>query len=139
MTVKVNFTQTPTLSTTWLSLKWTYLVVSSTFDGTYSNIWCTSASTTGPFPLSNVPLDHIGSAFVMQGGVTGDCDIYVHSLFQADLQNCEPVPASGQYKGGKIIVHAYITGFFSHLSAPTIKMYAFKHNSGPSSNTKSDS
>ena len=70
----------------------------------------------------HVPLDHIGSAFVMQGGVTGDCDIYVHSLFQADLQNCEPVPASGQYKGGKIIVHAYITGFFSHLAVPTKKI-----------------
>ena len=61
MDITFNFTQglggTPTV---WVSLKWTYLIVSSTFDGTYTNIWCTLATFTGPFPNVNTPVDPVG-------------------------------------------------------------------------------
>jgi hypothetical protein len=45
------------------------------------------------------------------GGLTGDCDIYVDPLMQVDLANCAAVPANGQYQGGKVVIHAYISGF----------------------------
>ena len=90
MLVVLNFTRTiaATTFTAWTSLKWTYLVVSSTFDGSYTNIWCTSATLTSSLPSSNLPLDPVGSAFLAQGGEVGDCDIFVDPLFQTDLVSC---------------------------------------------------
>lgn len=93
-------------------IKWTYLVVSSTFDGTYTNIWATFAE----FNITNqqyvdVPIDPVGTAFLNNGGAPKDCNIYVDPLLQVDLQGCESVPANGIYKGGKPIIHAYISGF----------------------------
>ena len=143
MTVTYNFTQgLTTTATLWVSLKWTYLVVSSTFDGTYTNIWCTFSTFSGPFPNANTPvIPAIPPTLIFNqlGGATGDCDIYVDPLFQADLQNCEAVPANGQYKGGKIIIHAYISGFQSNFSSGVTNVQTIKAGTGGSPNPQSDS
>ena len=142
MTVTFNFTQTTaaTIVTTWVTLKWTYLVVSNNFDGTYTNIWCHFIDYSGAFPVTNLSIDTtVGNPFSQQGGATGDCDIYVDPLFQADLQNCEAVPANGQYQGGKIIIHAYVSGFISTFSGGDVNIQAIKAESGPIYHPNSDS
>ena len=113
-----------TITTSWKSLRWTYLVVSSTFDGTYTNIWATFTTiSTINNTFVNVPVDSVGSAFLANGGAPKDCNIYIDPLLQVDLQGCQPVPASGIYTGGKPIIHAYISGFegtFANDTLPTI-------------------
>jgi hypothetical protein len=105
-------------TTIWIFLKWTYLVVSSTFDGTYSNIWATNTEFDPSLNLTqNVPIDPIGTAFLAFGGDPGDCDIYVNPLLQLDIDHCLQVPANGQYQGGRPIIHAYITGFSLNYSS----------------------
>ena len=140
MSVTLSFTRTVAgTPTIWISLKWTYLVVSSTFDGTYTNIWASPATLDGPFPYTNVPVDPVGLAFLVQGGATGDCNIYIDPLFQADLQNCEAVPAKGENQGGKIILHSYISGFRSDFSTGTSQVEVSKADIGVGTNPKSDS
>lgn len=64
--------------TKWLNLKWTYLVISASFDGTYSNIWATNAQIDpSAKSISNLPIDPIGNTFILFGGAPGDCDIFV--------------------------------------------------------------
>ncbi len=43
MSLEIYFKDINSSTTQWLRLKWTYLLVSSTFDGSYSNIWATFA------------------------------------------------------------------------------------------------
>ena len=119
ITFKVQFNPKGSLTyTTWLKLKWTYLVVSSTFDSTYSNIWATSAELNpASKSIVNIPIDSIGSAFLVVGGEVGDCDIFVDPLLQLDIPHCLKVPANGQYIGGKPIIHAYIYGFSATTAA----------------------
>ena len=116
MTINTTFSQLSGI-TAWSMLKWTYLVVSATFDGTYTNIWATFAEVTDVvLPIENMAVDPIGLEFLSYGGISGDCDIYVSPLMQVDLTNCLPVAASSQYTGGKPIIHAYISGFNSKVN-----------------------
>lgn len=113
MTMIVSFRDVQrgiTNTTVWLKLKWTYLIISSTFDGKFTNIW-TTFSEFDPQNVNNAPVHSQGLTFMAMGGITADCDIYMDPLMQVDLQNCKPLPVNGQYEGGKIIIHAYITGF----------------------------
>ena len=73
MQLNINFFHNATSHITqWTMLKWTYLVVSSQFDGDYTNIWATFATvpftTASPLPKVNVPVDPIGTAFMAHGG-----------------------------------------------------------------------
>mgnify|MGYP000857463273 FL=1 len=78
MTINLLFGQPNTIYTKWLNLKWTYLVVSSTFDGKYSNIWATNAQIDpSAKSITDMPIDPVGNAFISFGGDQGDCDIYV--------------------------------------------------------------
>jgi hypothetical protein len=58
----------------WGGLKWTYLVVAATFDGSYSNIWATNVQV-DPSSNSyfNVPIDPVGLEFLGSGREEGDC------------------------------------------------------------------
>lgn len=96
--------------TQWMKLKWTYLLVSSTFDGEYTNIW-TTFTEVKPLTQEKQPVHLYGLAFLVKGGINEDCDVYVSPLMQVDGTGCTPVPANSQYTGGKIIIHAYVSGF----------------------------
>lgn len=112
MEIRVRFEYQSYMKTTWQNLKWTYLVVSSIFDGSYSNVWATFATfSTLNNSFINVPIDPVGTAFLANGGAPQDCNIFIDPLLQVDLQGCQPVPVSDMYTGGKPIVHAYISGF----------------------------
>lgn len=125
-----------TNTTVWLKLKWTYLIISSTFDGKYTNIWTTFAEF-DPQNINNSPVHSQGLTFIAMGGITADCDIYMDPLMQVDLQNCKPRPVNGQYEGGKIIIHAYITGFsLLHRQGNSNQISVSK---GSSQDQKSDS
>ena len=139
MSLNIQFKTFTSNSTTWLKLKWSYLVVSSTFDGTYTNIWATNAELDPSIRnINNVPVDPTGSAFLALGGDIGDCDMFVDPLLQLDIPHCLAIPANGQYIGGKPIIHAYITGFsanaVSYPNGPSVSVWK-----GNNTNKYSDS
>ena len=56
-------------------------------------------------PIGSLP------EFMVNGGAPADCNVYIDPLMQVDLTGCAAVAASSQNQGGKIIIHAYISGY----------------------------
>jgi hypothetical protein len=109
--------------TRWTKVSFTYIVVSRSFSGAYSDIWATVAEVTGPQLAaansgSPVAVDLYGFAFstatgaLPPSGCTAYRDPTMTHVFETTT--CGALPFTNppnDLAGGKLGVHAYIMGF----------------------------
>lgn len=65
--------------------------------------------------------------------------MFISPLLQVDLSGCEPIAAENQYRGGKPIIHAYISGFsFNATSSQDMNISVLKGNKSADQNSDSN-
>jgi len=119
--------------TLWSVVSFSYIVVSRTFSGSYSDIWATVAEATNPAdtfttPVSNAAFDAIGVIYQRDTSTNPftakSCVIYTDPFYSVDAA-CDastPIVAATLSQNGKQIVHTYIMGFIWN-PAKTTKQY----------------
>ena len=120
----------PVVLTKWTKVSFTYIVVSRSFSGAYSDIWATVAEVQDQeIAAANsalVPVDLIGLAFTKTANPPTNCGAYSDSGAGANQgfnyaapggaipTKCSsaviPTPTTNA-QGGRLIVHSYIMGF----------------------------
>ena len=119
MRVTVNFRNPGDGTITlWNLVSFSYIVVSRSFSGTYSDIWATITSVSNPpnnvniaGPLGARAFDIIGTYY---GAAKSQCGIYQDAnvvSFGTANAACGGVPATTAAAGGATVIHAYIMGF----------------------------
>ncbi len=100
--------------TLWTLVSFSFIVVSRTFSGTYSDIWATVASVSNPGnTINGAAVDPIGSYYL--GATPTQCGIYQDPNYvsrgTAVCNAAGQTPIAGLPTGGSTIIHAYIMGF----------------------------
>ena len=114
---------TPPILTKWTKVGFTYIVVSRSFTGAYSDIWATVVEVQGTqLAAANVgpiAVDLIGFPFTKGVATVGSCTAYqditnIGFGYRTAVTNCGRVdianPAT-HAAGGRLVIHAYIMGF----------------------------
>lgn len=121
----------PVVLTKWTKVSFTYIVVSRSFSGAYSDIWATVAEVQDQEIASAnsalVPVDLIAFAFTKTANPPTNCGAYFDSgtganqgfNFAAPGTSAPPTTCSSagllatpdNTIGGRLIVHSYIMGF----------------------------
>lgn len=101
--------------TLWNLVSFSYIVVSRSFSGAYSDIWATISSVSNPGDtalLAPAAVDPIGTYYLVAGA---QCSIYQDPNFVSRGTGvCNPAGATavnGLATGGSTVIHAYIMGF----------------------------
>ena len=113
---------TPIL-TKWTRVSFTYIVVSRSFTGSYSDIWATVAEVQGPqLAAANsapVAVDLIGFPFAKGAVTSGSCTAYQDAAtigfgYHTGVNTCginDLLNPPTLARGGRMVIHAYIMGF----------------------------
>jgi hypothetical protein len=113
--------------TLWNMVSFTYIVVSRTLNGAYSNIWATVAELDNPADRVVASIDKIGASY--QASPTAPpatCQVFVDPDASYDPTSCVPtavVSADGA-TGGDQVIHAYIMGFRYNPAQSTTRYLA---------------
>lgn len=95
--------------TTWTLVTFTYIVVSRTLNGAYSDIWATVAEIDNPQHNTPLPIDSIGGSYAT---APANCFAFQDPDFDFDQVNCDAtLPRDPTGINGDIVIHAYIMGF----------------------------
>lgn len=113
---------TPIL-TKWTRVSFTYIVVSRSFTGAYSDIWATVAEVQGPqlaaANIAPIAVDLIGFPFAKAAVTSSSCTAYRDTTgigfgYHTGATTCGAadlaVPPT-HAAGGRLVIHAYIMGF----------------------------
>ena len=138
MRVVVNYRSTiigvPQVLTRWTKVSYTYIVVSRTFSGAYSDIWANTVEVQGAeLAAANtapVAVD-LNALIFTQAAITAPatCTAYVdpNFAFQSGIGTCSAgsiTLAPTNTAGGRLIIHAYIMGFGWDPSRSTDRILA---------------
>jgi hypothetical protein len=111
MRITVNFrSYSLNIISAWTQASFSYIVVSRTLNGAYSDIWATVAeSNPSSTTINNNGIDKISTQFA--GSTASSCKIYVDPSMSVDLAGCASGSVANGAVGGTTIIHAYIMGF----------------------------
>ena len=138
MRVVVNYRSTiigvPQVLTRWTKVSYTYIVVSRTFSGAYSDIWANTVEVQGAelAAANTAPVAVDLNALIFTStpiGPSATCTAYVdpNFAFQSGTGTCSAlnIPlAPTNTAGGRLIIHAYIMGFGWDPSRSTDRILA---------------
>ena len=99
------------LITTWTIVSFTYIVVSRTMSGAYTNIWATVAEIENPNDNTLAAIDAIGAGYQV---APTTCQVFTDptvSFLQSGTCDKTSAAAADGTLGGDLVVHAYIMGF----------------------------
>ena len=100
--------------TTWNLVTYTYIVVSRTLNGAYSDIWASVAEIDNPSNNVLAAIDSIASGFQANLGALTSCAAFVdpNYAFSTTDATCNDLIARGAGgTNGNMVIHAYIMGF----------------------------